>query len=176
VSRPLLHRQIKEQLYDGRHDAIETRILAVQGIGGSGKSQLVLNYVREYQEDYSTVFWVEAGQKESIERDYFQIYHLLFDPILVTRPDAVSVQDAVVAVKRWFHGQTKRSLLVLDGADAIDNGEDESYLNLENFLPDAPTVDVIITTRYARAAEMTNARSGRCGGDGGHRGGRVVSQ
>jgi hypothetical protein len=88
----------------------------------------------------------------------------------------VSVQDAVVAVKRWFHGQTKRSLLVLDGADAIDNGEDESYLNLENFLPDAPTVDVIITTRYARAAEMTNARSGRCGGDGGHRGGRVVSQ
>jgi hypothetical protein len=27
--------------------------------------------------------------------------------------------------------------------------------NLEFFLPDAPTVDVIITTRYVRAAEMT---------------------
>jgi hypothetical protein len=61
VSRPLLHRQIKEQLYDGRHDAIETRILAVQGLGGSGKSQLVLNYVREYQEDYSTVFLSRDG-------------------------------------------------------------------------------------------------------------------
>jgi len=40
-------------------------------------------------------------------------------------------------------------------ADAIDNGNDESYLNLEFFLPDAPRVDVVITRRYARAAEMT---------------------
>lgn len=40
-------------------------------------------------------------------------------------------------------------------ADAIDNGDDESYLNLDFFLPDAPTVDVAITTRCARAAEVT---------------------
>jgi hypothetical protein len=40
-------------------------------------------------------------------------------------------------------------------AAAIDNGDDESYLNLEFFLPDAPMVDVVIVTRYTRAAEMT---------------------
>lgn len=40
-------------------------------------------------------------------------------------------------------------------ADAIDNGDDESYLNLEFFLPDAPTVDVVTTTRYVRTVEMT---------------------
>lgn|SRR5271154_2844661 len=40
-------------------------------------------------------------------------------------------------------------------ADALDDGGDESYLNLEVFLPDAPTVDVIITTRHVRAAEIT---------------------
>ena len=125
MPRPHLHRQIKEQLHDGRHDATDTRILAVQGLGGSGKSQLVLNYVREYREDYSAVFWVEARQKELIERDYLQIYRLLFDPALATRPDAVSVEDAVVAVKRWFHGQTERSLVVLDSADAIDNSDDK---------------------------------------------------
>ena len=49
--------------------------------------------------------------------------------------------------------------MVLDSADAINDGDgdddDESYLNLEFFLPDAPTVDVIITTRHAGAAEMT---------------------
>jgi hypothetical protein len=45
-------------------------------------------------------------------------------------------------------------LLVLDNADAIDNSGSRSYLNLEVFLPDAPTVDVIIATRHARAAEM----------------------
>jgi hypothetical protein len=57
----------QRELHDWRQDAIDTRILAAHGLGGSGKSQLVLNYVREYREDYLTIFWVEAGQKESIE-------------------------------------------------------------------------------------------------------------
>jgi len=55
-----LHRLIKEQ-HDERQDATDTRILAVYGLGGSGKSQLVLNYVREYREDYLTSFWVEIS-------------------------------------------------------------------------------------------------------------------
>jgi len=71
----------------------------------------------------------------------------------------VNVEDAVVAVKGWFHGQTEWSLVVFDSADALDDGSDESYLNLEFLLPDAPTVDVITTTRHVRlyiyAAEMT---------------------
>jgi hypothetical protein len=41
-------------------------ILVVQGLGGSGKSQLVLNYVREYREDYAAVFWVKALRKQSL--------------------------------------------------------------------------------------------------------------
>jgi hypothetical protein len=131
VSRPHLHRQIKEQLHDGRQDAIDTRILAVQGLGGSSKLQLVFDYVRRYREDYPTTFWVEAGQKEPIEQDYLQIHRLLFDPTSVTRPYAISIEDAVVAVKRWFHGQAERSLLVLDTVDAIDDNDNESYIDLD---------------------------------------------
>jgi tetratricopeptide (TPR) repeat protein len=126
----------------------------VQGLGGSGKTQLVLDYVQKYREDYSSIFWVEAGQKESIERDYLQIYWLLFYPTSMKRPDTLSIEDAVVALKRWFHGQTERSLLVLDSADALNDDDNESYINLEFYLPDSPTVDVIITTRYAGAADM----------------------
>jgi hypothetical protein len=144
--------QIRRQLHDVRDKATDTRILVVSGLGGSGKSQLVLNYVREYLMDYTVIFWVEAGQKESIERDYLQIYKQLFEPKPVTKPDTVSIEDAVVAVKRWFHNQTERSLVVLDSAD---DDHDISYINLDFFLPDAPTVDVIITTRDARAAQMT---------------------
>jgi hypothetical protein len=87
--------------------------------------QLVLNYVQEYQ-DYSAIFWVEAGQKQSIERDYLQIYPLLFEPTLVTRIDGVSAEDAVAAVKRWFRGQREQSLMVFDSADALGH-DNESY-------------------------------------------------
>jgi len=42
----------------------------------------------------------------------------------------------------------------LTARDALDHG-DESYISLEVFLPDTPIVDIIITTRHARTAEMT---------------------
>jgi len=45
--------------------------------------------------------------------------------------------------------------VVLDSADTIDNADDASYIDLEYFLPDAPSVDHIITTRSSRALEMS---------------------
>ena len=54
-------------------------------------------------------FGPRRDRKESIKWDYLQIYRLLFDPASVTILDAVNVEDAVVAVKRWFHGQTEWS-------------------------------------------------------------------
>jgi nitrogenase subunit NifH len=36
----------------------------IYGLGGSGKSQLALNFLRTYQRDYAAMFWIEAGQKK----------------------------------------------------------------------------------------------------------------
>jgi hypothetical protein len=62
VNRPGFHNHIKEQL----HDRLEERgpgakILVVWSLRGAEKSQLVLNYLQEYRNDYSVTFWVEAG-------------------------------------------------------------------------------------------------------------------
>lgn len=53
-------------MHDLKDDEVEdVQILVVWGLGGAGKSQLVLNYIREYRQDYTAVFWIEAGSKES---------------------------------------------------------------------------------------------------------------
>jgi hypothetical protein len=44
---------------------------------------------------------------------------------------------------------------VFNNTDALNDGGDESYLNLEFLLPGASTINVIIITRYIRAAEIT---------------------
>jgi len=46
----------------------------VWGLGGAGKTQLVLDYVRQYRTDYKATFWIEAGRKESLERDFVNLY------------------------------------------------------------------------------------------------------
>ena len=127
----------------------------VWGLGGAGKSQLVLNYVREYRRDYIAVFWIEAGSKESIERDYVQIYRLLSGRQMNAGDEMVKVEDAVAAVKRWFHGREGRWLVVLDSADTIDDDQQTSYIDLDYFMPDAPGVHVVITSRSSTAKEIT---------------------
>lgn len=134
----------------------EARILVVYGLSGAGKSQLVLNYVREHRQDYAGVFWIEAGSKETLARDYIQVHGLLYGRMASTGQDLVKLEDAVPAVKRWF--QSRRDglwLVVLDSADAIDNEEDASYIDLRYFVPDGPKLHVVVTTRSSTAQEMT---------------------
>jgi tetratricopeptide (TPR) repeat protein len=100
------------------------------------------------------MFWIETGQKETIERDYLSVYQLLFSH-LSAGSESPTVAKAVAMVKSWFHGRNGRSLVIFDSPDTIDNADDTSYIDLDYFLPDAPCVDVIITTRSSRAQEMT---------------------
>ncbi|ERF75850.1 hypothetical protein EPUS_01216 [Endocarpon pusillum Z07020] len=156
IQRPALHKKIQEQLHDRlEHRPPTAKVLVVRGLGGAGKSQLVLHYVQECRPDYRAVFWIESGRKQTIERDYLQLYRQLFRGGAGTGQDMVKLEDAVLAVKNYFRSQTGRYLVVLDSADSIDNEQDESYVDLTFFIPDAPNVDVIITTRSARAEDMS---------------------
>lgn len=130
------------------------RILVVWGLGGAGQSQLVLNYIHEYRRDYTAVFWIEAGSKESIKRDYVQIYRL-YGRQTDTGQEIVKVEDAVPAVKRWFYGREGRWLVILDSADTIDDDQQQSYIDLDYFNPDTPGVYIIITSRSSTAKEIT---------------------
>ena len=67
----------------------------------------------------------------------------------------MKVEDAVAAVKRWFHGRERRWLVVMDSADTIDDDQQKSYIDLDYFMPDAPGVHVVITSRSSTAKEMT---------------------
>ena len=101
------------------------------------------------------MFWIEAGSKESIERDYIQIYRLLYSRQVDIGHEMVRVEDAVPAVKRWFHGREGRWLVILDSADTIDDDQQKPYIDLDYFIPDAPEVHIIITSRSSTAKEIT---------------------
>jgi tetratricopeptide (TPR) repeat protein len=157
VPRPELHAKIRKQLHDTLSDTDqEAKVLVVWGLGGAGKSQLVLNYIQEYRHDYSAVFWIEAGQKETLERDYIQIYRLLVNCRPATGSETVQIADAVAAVKNWFQCHPGRWLVVLDSADSIDNEDQPSYIDLGSFIPDVRGVHIIITSRSITARDITN--------------------
>ena len=155
VRRPHLERQLHEQLLSpsGTNDLQEMRTAVVWGLGGAGKSQLALKYLQEHRKQYRAVFWIEADQKETIERDFIQIYKLLFpNPASST---TISVEDAISGVKGWFQGQKGRYLWVMDSADEIEDDKSRLFVNLNHYLPEAPQLDRIITTRSSRARGLS---------------------
>jgi tetratricopeptide (TPR) repeat protein len=119
----------------------------------------VLNYLQEYRSDYSAAFWVEAGQRESLERDFLQIYRLLYGLKSAHGEEMVKIDDAVLAVKSWFQGRSGRWLLIFDSADNIDDKNDPGYIDLKHYLSDAPSIHIIITTRSSKARKMTRLPS-----------------
>ena len=103
---------------------------------------------------YSCI-WIEAGSKETIERDYVQIYRLLYGRQTDAGQEVMKVEDAVSAVKRWFYGREGRWLVVLDSADTIDDDQQKSYIDLEYLMPNAPRVHIVVTSRSSTAKEIT---------------------
>jgi tetratricopeptide (TPR) repeat protein len=154
VPRSSLHAQIYAQLSRDAADS-GTRKLVVWGLGGAGKTQLVLDYVQQHRTEYKATFWIEAGRKESLERDFVRLYQTLFGLHTSAGTEAVSVEDAVTGVKSWFAGQQGRWLMVFDGADTIEDGDAREYINIVHFVPDAAALDVIITSRSSTARDMT---------------------
>jgi hypothetical protein len=147
VQRPTLHERIRKQLHDSAgdsdaaHHGIKT--LVVWGLGGTGKTQLALNYLQRHRDEYKATFWIEAGRKESIERDFMHIYRLLFD-VHVLIGQEVQIDDVVRAVKNWFSERCDRWLFVFNGADVIDNKDSSDYIDLKHFIPDSSYLHIIV--------------------------------
>jgi hypothetical protein len=107
---------------------------ALTGLGGSGKTQLALEYVYRYQTEYQGVFWVQAETREQVLGDAAQLAALL------TLPERnEQEQDRVVAaVRHWLENQPGW-LLVLDNLEELQLAE--------ALLPRQGRGHVLLTTR-----------------------------
>lgn len=157
VPRTDLEDQIKRQL----HDSITSRqrsakILVIHGIGGAGKSQLALGYVRTYRDDYSFIFVIDASGKSSVELHYVQVYRKLKDCPPGMPSEKVEVEDAVEFVNHWFNDRNERALFIFDSADNMDNDQDSDFFDVKRYLPSSPNLDIIITTRSKTAIDVTD--------------------
>lgn len=152
VARPALEAQLKERL----HNTIEQReqsskILVVYGLGGAGKSQLMLHYIENHKGDYSSIFWLDAGTKERLEKDFKQIHNLLLHP---SRSD-IEIDTCITEVKHWCDLEKGQLLFVIDSADNIDDRDSPMYIELRKFIVNSACADVVITTRSRSATNMT---------------------
>jgi nucleoside phosphorylase len=107
---------------------------AISGLGGIGKTQIVVEYAYRHAQDYEVVLWAHAESTEVLAASYATIATQLRLSVTLANKREMTIE----AVKTWL--QTHHQwLLILDNADDLDV--------LPPFLPPTPGGHILITTR-----------------------------
>jgi tetratricopeptide (TPR) repeat protein len=132
--------QVRHRLLGGQPTAL-SQPQAISGLGGIGKTQLALEYVYRYHQDYQAVLWARAESMEALISSYVAIASLLQLPEREAKEQEIIVQ----AVKIWLQTH-RRWLLILDNADEL--------MLLPDFLPPSLEGHLLLTTRAAATGRL----------------------
>jgi hypothetical protein len=144
-------------------------ILQVCGIGGVGKTQLVLEYCHRHSSTYNSVFWISASNMFSLHRSMFNIVRQIqdfwdgldqaFDQDLHSVLQALGLEDTSVddtgfqatLESRKLLASAIRDWLLLEGNNnwllVIDDADDPNMFNVNEFFNRPPPGTVLITAR-----------------------------
>jgi len=131
----------REDVLDLLHDRLiatkSTALIqpqAISGLGGIGKTQIVLEYAYTYREKYHVVLWMRANTYETLTLDYVNTANKLHLPL----QDEQDQNLIIEAVKEWLATHT-HWLLVIDNANDLTS--------VSRFLPTHYIGHILLTTR-----------------------------
>jgi hypothetical protein len=92
---------------------VQTRRVALTGLGGMGKTQLAVEHVYRQRADYDLVWWVRSEQPTSLLSDYAALARQLPLAADLRLAEDASQEVVAAAVRGWLE-RHRRWLLVLD--------------------------------------------------------------
>jgi hypothetical protein len=154
-------------LVDEKGSICKRAVVALYGMGGIGKSQIVLEYLYRNPEDYSTVFWVDATDQSTVSESGRRVLQILIAhysakhlgdhkfaniatdlgiPGQINIDGLLSEQVAESpwpSIKRWLTRDTNSGwCVVIDGLNVLDDVD-----RMQELLPASAYGHVIVTSR-----------------------------
>ena len=129
--------------------------VVLHGLGGIGKTQLAIKYIRRHKEKYTAIFWLNANDEDSLKlsfRDIAQqvLKHHPSTSMLASLNLDEGLDQVVNAVKAWLEiPKNMRWLMIFDNYDnpRESGNPDRSAVDVRQFLPGYDHGSIIITTR-----------------------------
>jgi MinD-like ATPase involved in chromosome partitioning or flagellar assembly/tetratricopeptide (TPR) repeat protein len=126
---------IRNDAFTGREDTLQalreqlrgfgmavTRPVALQGLGGVGKTAVALEYVHRFKNDYDLIWWVNCSQPEQVDIRLADLAQLMRGPYSLTlRVDATVEETVRIVLDALGQGGTAMNwLLVYDNAENVE--------------------------------------------------------
>ena len=141
------------------HNTRSTVVL--HGLGGIGKTQLAVEYIRRHKEKYTAIFWLNAKDEDSLMLNFRDIaqqvlkYHPSTDVLASINLEG-NLDQVVNGVKTWLDLQDNmRWLIIYDNYDnpKTSGNPDSSAVDVRRFLPSSDHGSIIITTRSSQVSQ-----------------------
>ncbi|KAG0129195.1 P-loop containing nucleoside triphosphate hydrolase protein [Tuber indicum] len=136
--------KVESQAQMGDHNRV-----ALWGLGGTGKTQIALRYVYQYEKK-RPVFWVHGSSLEKFSEEFMRI--IPYAGISQTTTDGKDGESPLALVKKWFESSGSGDwILVVDNADNESDFEGNSS-PIAKYIPRCSKGTLIITTRSKQVA------------------------
>ncbi|KAK4899877.1 hypothetical protein LTR49_027554 [Elasticomyces elasticus] len=129
--------------------------VTVTGLGGTGKTQLVLRYIEEHENDYDCILWIDARSEETARLSFERCCRDIGLSVeQASEPGGIQDIPAVQAVLQWLRSRvtTQRWMFVVDNADQLDWG-------VQRIVPAGEAGSVIVTSQDGHASQLLGRRS-----------------
>lgn len=163
VDRPAEMEKLEQALLPGHKSNGRQQIHVLHGLGGMGKTQLVVEFARRYHELFSAVLWLDGRSEDSLKRSIASCAGRIPQSQIPEASrsyatDSGTDVDAVVKdVMSWLARPDNCAwLLIFDNVDREYNkqcGDPEAY-DVERYFSGADHGSVLITTRLAKLGQL----------------------
>ncbi|KAA6413191.1 MAG: hypothetical protein FRX48_02935 [Lasallia pustulata] len=139
-------------------DGSQRAVVLLHGLGGIGKTQLAVTFVKEHRDTYSAIFWLNGKNEDTLKQSFAVMANRLykeypFSALLRTAAEAKDVDQIVVTIRQWLSAkENHRWMLVFDNIDnpKLPGNEDPQAYDVRLYFPEAYQGSILITTRSSR--------------------------
>ncbi|KAA6410089.1 MAG: nb-arc and tpr domain [Lasallia pustulata] len=147
--------QIKEAF---QGDGSQRTVVLLHGLGGIGKTQLAVTFVKEHRDTYSAIFWLNGKNEDTLKQSFAVMANRLYkeypsSALLRTAAEAKDVDQIVVVIRQWLSAkENHRWMLVFDNIDnpKLPGNEDPQAYEVKSYFPETYQGSILITTRSSR--------------------------
>jgi hypothetical protein len=147
------------------HDTRRKKFV-VHGLGGIGKTQLCIEFVRRNQEKYSAVFWLDGSSEDALKRSFVDVLTRLPTsevPLALIQAAEQASPDQLSTVRGvldWLSlSSNRRWLLVIDNVDRDHTAKvrDPLAYDIMQYLPAADHGNILVTSRLSTLTPPRNS-------------------
>jgi hypothetical protein len=158
--------KLEEYFFSQQLHLTRRKMFVVHGLGGIGKTQLCIEFVRRYQEKYTAVFWLDGSSEDALQRSFIDVVTrlpaaeiplALIQAAEQASPDQLSI---VRGVLDWLSlPSNQRWLLVIDNVDRdhTTKVKDPLAYDVKQYLPAADHGSMLVTSRLSTLTSPRNS-------------------